>query len=162
MFKKGSATIVLIILLLLGAGIFMVVRSSRNVSPNNSVNPTIGVSPSPSPSKDVSLPTQEDVVRLFFQLINDQKASEAVKMLSQSAAPDDTTRQTWSVNFNSIKSVTIKSLKKSSENVYKVVLDIQLKNGDFQYGWYNGENIRWIEIVKENNLYKINTIGTGP
>jgi hypothetical protein len=30
------------------------------------------------------------------------------------------------------------------------------------YGWNNSENIRWVTLIQENNLWKINGIATGP
>jgi len=88
-------------------------------------------------------------------------------MLDASAAPDDSTKQQWAVNFNSITSVSVKSIEESnreewtnSEQIYKVILNVQAKSE--QYGWYSGEDTRWVGITKSGTVWKIKGIATGP
>jgi hypothetical protein len=187
MFRKGSVPILMIIFLLFWATVFVLFQTKvltlKDLTFNKmppevpTVTPSVTLVPSPTlslatssatPSQSVPLSTQEDVIRLFFQLINDQKASEAVAMLSKSAAPDDSTRQMWGVNFNSIKEVKIKSIEKvniadlQTENEYQVTFDIKVKASGNQYGWQDGQDTRFIPLVKENGVWKIEGIATGP
>ena len=119
----------------------------------------------------VSLPTSEDIVKTFFNLINEKRIPETVAMLSAQASPDETSKQTWGVNFASLKTVSVKSIEPWSQEswsettkTYKVIVNIVLEQGDFSYGWYSGENTRWLEIVKnpQSNLWQINAIASGP
>jgi len=123
----------------------------------------------------VPLPTGEDVVRIFFNLINEKRIPEAIGMMDNSMAPDDTSKQQWGVHFNSLASVSVTKIepfhKKEwtrTKNVYKVVLKVKVKpeaaNAPIpNYGWENGENVRWIHIQKDKKgLWKIAGIATGP
>lgn len=144
------------------------IQEQAITSPTSS--PIASVATTPSETNIVPLPTGEDIIRTFFNLINEARIPEAVEMLSQTANPNDSTKQAWGVSFNSFKSVKIISIEpwdKSSWNteqeVYKVVFNLQLKSGDFAYGWDGGQNTRWIEIAKKPaSLWKINTLATGP
>lgn len=120
------------------------------------------------------LPEPEDIIRTFFDLINEDKASEAVMMMAESITSDDSQKQAWAVQFNNISMIKIISIDPSSpenwtdsQHSYELKLDLKM-NPDSStapipyYGWDNGENIRWINLVKEDNLWKIKNIATGP
>lgn len=125
--------------------------------------------PSPTSSASVTLPTGEDIVRTFFTLINEKRIPEAVAMLSQEAAPDETTKQTWGVNFNSLESITVKSINEwqkegwtEKEMTYKVVMVAKVKPESSFRAWDDGENTKWINLKKEADLWKIFQIASGP
>jgi hypothetical protein len=118
---------------------------------------------------EVPLPTGEDIVRLFFRLINEKRVPEAVAMLSQETAPDEITKQTWELNFKSLRSITIKSIEEWRKNdwnekqmTFKVILRAEVRPESSFYAWDNGENTRWIKLKKEANLWKVFQIATGP
>lgn len=128
-----------------------------------------------SQQTEVPLPQGEDIVRLFFSLIDEKKIPEAVSMLDDSAAPDDSAKQAWGVQFNVFNSISVKSIETSSigdeaegQEAYKVVLDAKIKPGSENavipnFGWGDGENIRWVSLKKNlNGIWKILGIGTGP
>ncbi|MDH5202745.1 MAG: hypothetical protein OEW69_05755 [Nitrospirota bacterium] len=115
------------------------------------------------------------MVRIFFNLINEKRIPEAIGMMDSSMVPDDTTKQQWGIQFNSLSSVSVTKIepfhKKEwthTKKVYKVVLKVKVKPEAAQapipnYGWENGENIRWIHIQKnKKGLWKISQIATGP
>lgn len=125
-------------------------------------------------SENVPLPQEEDIVRLFFNLINEKRIPEAVAMMDASAAPDDNAKQAWGVQFDIFNSVSVKSVEPSNigdetegQKTYKVILDANNKPGSEKavipnYGWENGENIRWVGLKKdESGMWKILGIGTG-
>ncbi len=126
------------------------------------------------PTTSVPLPTGEDIVRNFFQLINEGKASEAVMAMSKINTENDSTKQAWGVQFNAFESIKVKSIEvynkeswTDQEQMFKINLTVQMKPEAANavmpnYGFDNGDNIRWVTIVKENNLWKINGIHTGP
>jgi len=171
---KNSWLIIGSLVIIFSIGVLLV--KPKNISKETPKNETqeqiVTSSPliNPSPANIVPLPTSEDIIRTFFNLINEARIPEAVEMLSQTANPNDSTKQAWGVSFNSFKSVDIISIEpwdKSSWNteleIYKVVFDLQLKSGDFAYGWDGGQNTRWIEIAKKPaSLWKINAFATGP
>jgi hypothetical protein len=119
------------------------------------------------------LPQEKDVVNSFFNLINEHKPSDAVKMLTEDVSNDD--KQAWAVAFNAFESVSVKSVDASmpeewsdGSHTYKVVLDVKMKPEAANaqpmpyYGWDNGEVYRWITLNKEGSLWKIKGIATGP
>lgn len=115
----------------------------------------------------ISLPQQEDIVRNFFDLINEGKITEAVEMLSPQAISDESQKQAWGVQFNAFEKIVVKKIEPAGENNYKVTLDVQMKPESANavmpfYGYENGTNIRWIGLVKINDLWKITGLATGP
>jgi len=143
---------------------------NKNGLPQSNVSPTLSVN-----KTTVPLPSSEDIIRLFFNLINEKKIPEAIAILDDPMIPDDSVKQQWGVNFNSLTSVTLKNIEPHSRaawtedtETYKVTLDIKVKPEASSapipnYGWDNGENTRWITLVKDDlGLWKISTIATGP
>jgi hypothetical protein len=122
----------------------------------------------------VPLPLEEDIIRTFFNLIGEGRPADAISMMTQLAVGDDTSKQTWGVQFNSFKSVSVNKIEPSmqeewttTKHTYKVTLNVQMKPEAQgapipNYGWDNGLNIRWIPLEKINNLWKIAGIATGP
>lgn len=95
-------------------------------------------------------------------------------MMTKSITENNSEKQAWEVQFNAISLIKVLTIEPSLpeewtdlEHSYKVTLDLKM-NPDSStvpipyYGWDDGENIRWVTIVKENNLWKIKGIGTGP
>jgi len=123
----------------------------------------------------VPLPQETDIVRNFFELINEGKSSEAVIMMSSANTSNDNTKQAWGVEFNAFASIKIKSIEPSmseewtaDRHTYKVVLDVKMKPEAASvqpipnYGFKNGENYRWVNILKEGSLWKVEGLSTGP
>jgi len=117
----------------------------------------------------VPCPNEENIIRIFFSLINAGQAADAVSMLSEKAAPDDTSRQTWTASLNtwqSAENINIENYNVSSwtatKKIYKVTFDLTLKPNAQQLGWTNGVETRWMELEKEGNFWKINGLTTGP
>jgi len=116
----------------------------------------------------VPLPQGEDIVRNFFNLINEGKVSDAVSMLTPSTISDDNSKQAWGVQFNAFEKITVKKIEPAGEDTYKVTLDVKMKPGTENatpipyYGWGNGEFVRWISMEKVDNTWKVIGIATGP
>ncbi len=121
----------------------------------------------PADQTNVPLPQQEDIVRNFFNLINEGKIPEAVNMLSPQAISNESQKQAWGVQFNAFEKLIIKKIEPAGENNYKVTLDVEMKPETSDavipfYGYDNGINVRWIGLVKVDNLWKVTGIATGP
>lgn len=119
--------------------------------------------------QNVPLPSKEDTVRTFCNLIDEGKISEAVSMMD---IKDETTKQAWGVYFNNFSSFELINIKKSTldktGNSFEVDIKITLKE-DLQNlpipnnGWVNGVNKKWIDVVDNGpSRYKISGIATGP
>ena len=181
--KKGIALIplILIIFLISTAGIFTLRFFSGDEDTwikKDGQWVKHGNPSAPKPTQQISsvpLPTGEDIVRNFFQLIDEKKITEAVMSMSKINTENDSTKQAWGVQFNAFESIKLKSIEAydkpswtSDQQEYKVNLSVQMKpeatSGSIpNYGFDNGDNnIRWIIINKENNLWKVQGIGTGP
>ena len=136
---------------------------------------TGNVSPTPKLEKEagggVPLPSDEDIIRNFVNLVEEGSADKAALMMK---TKDDTELQTWAVHFNAINSFKLLKIEKANEenwtdnkHIYKVVLDVWMdpRSADAPipyYGWQNGENTRWISLEKVGNIWKIAEIATGP
>lgn len=172
----------IVLLLLVALTGFSILQKGNNSSPTilQSENKTETlVSPATLPTQSVKnivpLPTEEDVIRLFFSLINEHRIQEAIQMMSPIAVPDDSTRQAWGVQFNDIKSIQVVVLTPSNQedwtdnqHVYQVKLDVVVspESADAPipyYGWGDNPNLRWIPIEKNSSgQWQIVGIATGP
>jgi len=182
--KKGIAFIPLIIIIFLVAtggvvGLRLISGSKGNTT---TTNPTYAVSKGPlgQPTEQqgqissVPLPSEEDVIRNFFSLINEKKIPEAIGIMSKINTDNDSTKQAWGVQFNAIKSINVQKIEKSMEedwlensHIYKTTLEAYVSSEAASapipyYGWGDNPNIKWIELVKEDGLWKVNEIATGP
>jgi len=128
-----------------------------------------------SSSEGVPLPTPEDIVRLFFNLINEKRIPEAIALMTDQMAGDDSSKQMWGVQFNAIQSIEVKSIEPyseeqwtESEKMFKVVLDVSVspeaKDEPIPYyGWDSNPSIRWVSIKKNaTGLWEIDSLATGP
>lgn len=119
------------------------------------------------------LAPEEELITLLFGSINNRQNHEAVKLLSQNLNPNLETERLWIDQFNAIRSVHILDLKEISKDtwtetkkIYKVTLEIYVDNSAANtpipyYGWGDNPNIRFIAVVKINNRWYIDQIGTG-
>jgi len=175
----GLAAVVIVAVV---AGV--IVFSKRNSSPQTSTTTQTTSQPTAqektettieeSSAPTVPLPQEEDVIRTFFNLIGEGRSADAVSMMTQSTIGNDTSKQTWGVQFNSFNSVSVNKIEPSmqdewttAKHTYKVTLNVQMKPEAQSapipnYGWDNGLNIRWIPLEKVDNLWKIAGIATGP
>ncbi|OGG00026.1 hypothetical protein A2Y99_02195 [Candidatus Gottesmanbacteria bacterium RBG_13_37_7] len=94
--------------------------------------------------------------------------------MSKQMTGDDSAKQIWGVQFNVIKSINILKVEPSmqenwsdSSHTYKITLEAYVSSDAANapipyYGWGDNPNIRWVELVKEDGLWKINNLATGP
>ncbi len=130
--------------------------------------------PLPTKVEEVKTIDQKNLVEVFLQNIADKKIPEAIAMMTSTSVPDDSTKQAWGVQFNAFKKLVIKSIGPSlqeewmeTSQSYKVTMDVEMTpesaNGPIPYyGYEKGINIRWISLEKENGVWKIAGINTGP
>jgi len=136
-------------------------------------------SPTTEPTKKpetniVPLPQETDIINNFLKFIDEGKASDAVMMMSSGTINDDSTKQAYGVQYAAMTSVKVKKIEESSKgdwtdtwHQYMVTLDVVMDpssaNGPIPYyGYEQGENIRFLNLVKEGNLWKIEGLATGP
>ena len=122
----------------------------------------------------VPLPQEEDIVRTFFNLIDEGRAAEAVGMMTSSLAGNESSKQQWAVQFNAIESAKVESVQAANQagwtsdaHEYRVNVMVQVKPGVTgapipNYGWENGRNTRWVTIKRAGTLWNIDSISTGP
>ena len=122
----------------------------------------------------VPLPTEEDIIRTFFNLINEKRIPEAISMMSERTVTNDGVKQSWGVQFNAIKSIKVLSIEPSmKENwtddyhsyktSFEVSMSLESANAVIPYyGWDGSPSIKWIGLVKEKGLWKVEGISTGP
>lgn len=115
----------------------------------------------------VPLPTEEDIIRTFFNLLNEKRIPEAISMMTDNITQNDSLKQQWGVSFNSWEKITLTSIEPydfewtDTKHTYLVNFNLQIKPG-MENMWENGENTRFVTIVKQNNLWKIEGFSTGP
>jgi hypothetical protein len=127
-----------------------------------------------SGENNVPLLQGKDIVNNFFNLIKEGKASDAVMMMSKNIINDDSVKQVYIQQFEAMKQLKIISIEESSKSDWKenwqqymvtfdVWMDPSSENAPIPYfGYENSTNTRFINLVKENNVWKIEGIATGP
>lgn len=195
---NSKRLIIIFFLILAGVGTWLVVVKGKEFTPAvsdddedetqllkriNSVQTTTPDTPvpentpalenTPAETSAVPLPTEEDIVRTFFELINEKKIPEAISMMSNSMVGDESSKQAWGVQFNALNSIKVSKIEPAMQerwgensHEYKVTLDVKVSSDAANapipyYGWDNGSNIRWVEIVRENGLWMVNSLATG-
>ena len=164
-FSKVVLYLIVLVLVVPVIILFLFGNAARKQVKNNVVK-----TPTGTPSQgNVPLPSREDIVKTFCNLVDEGKISEAVSMMD---TKDDTTKQSWGVYLNNFSSFKLVGIKKSSidetGNSYEVDIDVALKQNLSSLpipnnGWENGINKRWIGVVdKGSGHYKIVGIATGP
>jgi len=132
------------------------------------VTKTIVPSVSPSASPAVPLPTQEDTIRLFYNLINEHRIPEAIAMMSPRLVADDSAKQAWGVQFNDIRSIKVLDIQPGlADNSFKVILEVSVNSEAASlpipyYGYEDNPNFRWLDLIKVDGRWLIDSINTGP
>lgn len=122
----------------------------------------------------VPLPLDTDIINSFFSLIETKRPSDAVMMMTSSIINNDSEKQAWAVQFNAINSLRVLSVEPSmkeewtdTKHSYKLTLDVIMNPNSANepipyFGWENGQNTRWITLVKEGKMWRIEGLATGP
>lgn len=122
----------------------------------------------------VPLPQEQDIINNFISFIDEGKASDAVMMMTSKIINDDSTKQAYGVQYAAMTSVKVKKIEESSRgdwtdtwHQYMITLDVVMDpssaNGPIPYyGYEQGENIRFLNLVKEGNQWKVEGLSTGP
>ncbi|NMB84141.1 hypothetical protein GYA28_02520 [Candidatus Roizmanbacteria bacterium] len=167
---KGVAILPIVFVILafgLGLGIGVKILSPR-LSP--STNPPQAI----NSKVQVPLPSGEDTIRTFFNLIQEKKPNEALKMLTVSYIGNDCSRTSWLNQFKSFENVSVDKIdlengsSANGKKIYKVTISARMLPTATSapipnYGWENGQNVRWITLSENNkNIWKIAGISTGP
>lgn len=155
------------ILIAIGGLIVVTAIALPNLFRKSSDNKPLETNNTVTNNSAVPLPQQEDIIGNFFNLINEDKIPEAVDMLSPQTISNESQKQAWGVQFNAFEKVVVKKIEPAGENNFKVTLDVLMKSETTDavipfYGYDNGENIRWVGLIKIDNLWKITGIATGP
>lgn len=177
--KKGNVAIIIVILILVSLPVIYFAGLSKKPKSENKTllnqtrssteaESTTSSSASSSTGSTVPLPTGEDIIRTFINLINEKRIPDAIAMMDETMVPNDQTKQAWEVSFNSFSSISVVNIAEygkeewsADRQIYKVVINITIKPGS-NVIWEQGENIRWIVLQKQTGLWKIHEIATGP
>lgn len=127
-----------------------------------------------SKNNGVPLPLDTDIISSFFTLIETKRPSDAVTMMTSEITSNDSQKQAWAVQFNAINSLNVISVEPSmkeewtdTKHTYKLTLDVTMNPNSANepipyFGWENGQNIRWVTLVKEGKMWRVEGIATGP
>ncbi len=140
-------------------------------------NSDVSVTTSSLVSEDdtVPKPSGEDVIRIFFTLINEGNPADAVLMMSENMVGSEPIQanslmQSYAVTFSNWNSVEVASIEPyavnewtSEKQFYKVIVNIDIdETAQEEMLWDQGENTRWITLVWKNGKWEIDDISTGP
>jgi len=138
---------------------------------NETGNKTSSGGESNKEDEGAPLPQDEDIIKRFFEFINNGDADKAALMMKVN---NDSELQAWAVQFNGFNHVQVLEIKKASveewtdsRHIYKVKIDVIMKpeSGDEEipyFGYENGENVRWLTLEKVGDIWKISEISNSP
>ena len=171
--NKGLICFIALVIVTSGVVFYFANNKPINQNSQNKTEITNTI-PSPTKSDSVPHPSEEDIIRNFFNLINEKKTDDAVNMMSEKNTSNSSTKNAWKTQFDAFKSINVQSIEKSMEenwsensHTYKVTLEVfvssEATNAPIpNYGYEDNPNIRWIPLIKENNNWKIDGLATGP
>ncbi|MCR4326662.1 MAG: hypothetical protein NUV52_03335 [Candidatus Roizmanbacteria bacterium] len=128
----------------------------------------------PTSDDGVPLPSAQSIGRTFLELIGEKDIDRALSMMSADMLGDEAQQQAWGVQFNAFESFVVTSMQDSLKETwtsdtqqFKAVIEVTMKPDAIEapipnYGWDNGENIRWIVMKKINGRWNVDAIATGP
>jgi hypothetical protein len=161
----------------IGGGIFIYIAGQKvnlqKGTPEKQI-PTSVQQTSASDEGGVPLPSRLSLVSTFFGLINEKRIPEAIGMMNSALVPDESSKQAWGVQFNSLENIVVKSVEPwgkeewtKNKETYKVIVNLEVAKEAASapipyYGWENGDNLRWISFESNENIWKIAGIATGP
>lgn len=164
--------------LFLGLGIVLVIGTVVILSnqSRNKPNTIDSISSTKSVKNDsvVPLPLDTDIIHSFFTLIATKRPSDAVTMMTSEITNSDSLKQAWAVQFNAFNSLNVISVEPSMKeewtqmkHTYKVTLDVVMNPNSANepipyFGWENGQNTRFVPVVKEGKMWRVEGIATGP
>ncbi len=163
---------ILIGILIVSVVVFLKPATTSKKVPADSSSAVV-VSPETS-SPTAELTNTKDIVAVFLQHIAEKRVAEAVRMFSKNAAPDDTAKQAWGVQFNAFRKLTVLAIEpsmeeswKDAQKIYRVTMDVEMEEDTAEeaipyFGYVNGTNMRWVTIEKDGADWKIAGISTGP
>lgn len=172
--------IVILVLIVIGMVVFPFLQNKKlDQTESNQKNEATEniISPSETIKEDaiVPLPQETDIIRSFVNLIDEGKPNEAVQMMGPTVLKDDSSKQAWAVMFNGFEKIQVLSIEPSMKenwtaevHTYKVTLDVLMKPEAENvmpipnYGYDNGENIRFIGLEKDSEKWTIQGLATGP
>lgn len=121
----------------------------------------------------VPLPTAQDTIQVFFNLINEQKGEEAIGMMTENMKGEDDTKKVWLAHFKAIKGLEVVEITPYDEQswddntrVYQISLNVTVSEEAKDepipyYGWGENPNLRWISLERQNSTWQIAAIATG-
>jgi hypothetical protein len=112
----------------------------------------------------------EKDLRQFFGFISTGQPEWAVRQLAYAASPNEATAQVWLANFQSLSALTVVSVEQASleqwtaeREFYKVSLDVRTSESPEKYGWDDGRNVRWVELIPQGGgAWKVAALATNP
>lgn len=149
------------------------VDSPSQTSSGPTTTPTSGLPTTGAPTSDAP-ESEEDAIRAFFDLVDEGRAADAVLSMSSSITGADGVKQAWGVQLDAMVSVSVLALGPSlpedwtpTRHTYRVTLDVRMDPASATapipyYGYSAGENVRFVSVVEENGVWKVDTIGSGP
>jgi len=152
---------------------FIVPLRKRNPSITSGSSVTVSTSSTPLPAPtsvaSVPLPTGQDVIRTFFERINEKRIPEAISMMDASMVPDDSAKQAYGVTFNAFSSLRVTKIAPSMQDqwipgteTYRVDMDVGIKPDAQGTLWSNGPDTKWVTVQKQGDRFMIHEIATGP
>lgn len=93
-----------------------------------------------------------------------------MRQLASSPSPDEATAQMWLANFRSLSALTVVSVEQTSleqwtaeREFYKVKLNVKTSEPQEKYGWDDGLNVRWVELIPQGGgSWKVASLASNP
>ncbi len=129
---------------------------------------TIYISQNTSAGGGTEQLTASLVIEKFFQMVDSGDVDSALTLLDTQALGNASSQAMWQSSLGSIDTASVTSIQNSNQaqwtndyQQYQVNISLHLKPGS-QTLWSEGQDTRWISLVKANGQWKISTLATSP
>jgi len=120
-------------------------------------------------------PTDKEFIQLFFATLETKNTAVSLGMLDPSNLINEATAKEWEKQLTSFEKAQVTNIEPLNEDkwtltdhVYKTTVNVKMLPEAASapvpnYGWQNGDNIRWITVRKgADDLWRVVTIATSP
>ena len=121
------------------------------------------------------LPNDTDFINMFFQTLQEKNTATSLAMMAFTSETSEAEIKEWEKYLTSFKKAEVKNIEPANKSTwtdtkhfFKVTANVEMEpeaaNAKIpNYGWQNGDNIKWIELAKgADGLWRVSEIATGP
>jgi hypothetical protein len=127
-----------------------------------------------SANASVPLPSDTDLITMFFQALSEKNMALVLGMLDPSLLTTQENVKAWADQFGAFELVTLEDIQPSNQNewtdterIYKIAVNAKMSPESANatipyYGWGDGDTVKWMTVRKgEDGLWRVVGFASG-